>query len=176
MAAGALETVINLFDELRAPLLRYLLSFGLVVPDAEEIVQEVFLSLHQHLRKNKPQSNLRAWTFTVAHNLALKKRLGGQRRPSALSDDTIDPSPGPEEQFADLQRQKRLQAIVRALPEQDRYGLALRAEGLSYREIAGVLGVSLGTVANSLARSISRLTRAEEFTQAEYRSTHATRA
>lgn len=55
-----------------------------------------------------------------------------------------------------------LLAVVRALPELDQWCLSLRAEGLRYREIAGVLGISLGAVANSLEKSLFRLTRAEQ--------------
>jgi RNA polymerase sigma-70 factor (ECF subfamily) len=155
------EEVVRLFDELRAPLLRYQLSLGLPVADAEEIVQEVFLSLYQHLRQGKSRSNLRAWTFTVAHNLALKSRNRTQRSSSVVDEDAIDQSPGPEERLADLQRQTRLQAVVRALSEPDQICLSLRAEGLRYREIAGILGISLGSVANSLERSLARLARAD---------------
>jgi RNA polymerase sigma-70 factor (ECF subfamily) len=55
-----------------------------------------------------------------------------------------------------------LLAVLRALPEQDQYCLYLRAEGLRYREISEVLGISLGTVSNSLGRSLGRLGRADE--------------
>jgi len=157
---SAADQTVQLFDRHRAALLRYLLSLRLAVPDAEEVVQEVFLALYEHLRNGKPQSNLRAWLFTVAHNLGLKRRARDQHLIALVPLDTIDESPGPEELFADAQRQSRLQAIVRALPEQDQYVLALRAEGLPYREIAGILGISPGSVANSLARSVERLTRA----------------
>jgi len=51
---------------------------------------------------------------------------------------------------------------VRALPEQDRCCLSLRAEGLRYREIAEVVGISIGSVAASLEKSLSRLTRSEQ--------------
>ena len=64
--------------------------------------------------------------------------------------------------MADLQRQNRLLAVVKALRELDRCCLSLRAEGLRYREIAEVLGISLGSVANSLEKSLSRLSRADE--------------
>jgi RNA polymerase sigma-70 factor (ECF subfamily) len=166
-----IETTIELFDQLRAPLLRYLLSLHLAMPDAEEIVQEVFLALYQHLKKGQhvkrgePDSNLRAWAFTVAHHQALRSRLRSQRV-AVLPADTIDESPDPEEIFADHQRQMHLQAVVRALPAQDQCCLGLRAEGLRYREIAAVLGVSLGTVANSIERAIARLTRADRRTYA----------
>jgi len=47
--------------------------------------------------------------------------------------------------------------VIRALPPRDRRCLLLRAEGLRYRDIADTLGMSLGGVAKSLARSIARL-------------------
>jgi len=60
------------------------------------------------------------------------------------------------------QRRERLQAVLRARPEQDQWCLSLRAEGLRYREIAGILDMSLASVAASLARSLARLSRADE--------------
>jgi RNA polymerase sigma-70 factor (ECF subfamily) len=74
----------------------------------------------------------------------------------------LDPSPNPEEQLLSLHRQRRLLAVVHALPEQDRCCLRLRAEGLRYREIADVLGISLGAVSMSLTRSLARLMCADE--------------
>lgn len=155
------EEVIRLFDELRVPLLRYLTSLGLPVADAEEIAQDVFLNLYRHLKQGKSRVNLRAWTFTVAHHLGLKSRLRSQRVSSCLPEDSADLAPGPEELLAEQQRRERLQAVVRALPELDRCCLALRAEGLRYREIARVLGISLGSVSHSLERSLARLRRSD---------------
>jgi RNA polymerase sigma-70 factor (ECF subfamily) len=156
------EEVVAMFEQLRNPLLRYLLSFRIGPQDAEEIVQEAFLSLFQHLRRGKSRVNLHGWLFRVAHNLALKNRMKAQRQPPAAPQALMDSAPDPEEQVADLQRQDRLLAVVKALPEMDRCCLSLRAEGLRYREIAGVLGISLGAVANSLGKSLSRLSRADE--------------
>ena len=51
---------------------------------------------------------------------------------------------------------------MQALPEQDRTCLALRAEGLRYREIARILGISLGSVADSLAQSFAKLSRCHD--------------
>ena len=45
--------VISLFEQFRNPLLRYVLSFGIPVHDAEEITQEAFLSLFRHLAAKK---------------------------------------------------------------------------------------------------------------------------
>ena len=162
------DEVVSLFEQLRAPVLRYLLSFRISVPDAEEVLQDVFLSLFQHLRQGKSRANLQGWVFRVAHNSALKCRLRSRRYSDrftcvpGLSAMSVDPGPGPEENLAASQRQQRLLAVVRALPEQEQCCLSLRAEGLRYREIAEVLGISLGSVAASLEKSLARLTRAEQ--------------
>jgi len=161
LAPSALEEeVTGLFDQYRVPLLRYLYSFGLPMQDGEEVVQEVFLALFQHLRRGKPRTNLQGWVFRVAHNLGLKRCQARRREAIADADSTrTDLEPNPEQQAADSQRQKHLLAVVEALPELDRRCLYLRAEGLRYREIKDVLGISLGGVALSLERSLERLGR-----------------
>jgi RNA polymerase sigma-70 factor (ECF subfamily) len=158
--------VMKLFEQFRDPLLRYAHSFGISVHDAEEVTQEVFLSLFRHLQLHRSRRNLRGWIFCVAHNIALKHRQANQRSRQTMTPDwTIaerqpDPAPNPEEQFSLIQRRRRLLAIVQALPEQEQRCLRLRAEGLRYREIAAVLGISLGSVSISLTGSLARLIRA----------------
>lgn len=167
---SALELeVVGLFDQLRDRLLRYLLALGLQPQDGEEVVQETFLALFQHLKQGKSRKNLLGWIFRVAHNQGLKARMACARNypdGDAVLALHADPSPDPEQQAACNQRQKRLLAALQALPEQDRQCIYLRAEGLRYREIAEVLGISLGSVANSLAKSLTRLNRSGEITRA----------
>jgi RNA polymerase sigma-70 factor (ECF subfamily) len=159
--------VMQLFEEFRNPLLRYVLSFGIPVHDGEEVVQEVFLSLFRHLQLQKSRKNLRGWIFRVAHNLALKRRGANQKSRErmaperATAEKQFDPSPNPEEELSAAQRRLRLLAVVEALPDDDQACLRLRAEGLRYREIAAVLGISLGSVSISLTRSLARLIRAD---------------
>jgi RNA polymerase sigma-70 factor (ECF subfamily) len=107
--------------------------------------------------------------FRVAHNLAMKRhnavrdRLEQTVAPERAGGITaVDPAPGPEALLSARQRRDRLLAVVAALPDRDRSCLTLRAEGLRYREIAGILDVSVGSVALSLARALARLTRADE--------------
>lgn len=163
------QEVTALFGQLRGHLLRYLLSFGAPVYDAEEIMQEVFLALFRHLEAGKPRTNLRAWVFKVAHNVALKRRYSGAQAHEQNIDtyhsegvEWADPAPNPEEQAQQNQRRRLLRSVVRTLPEQDRWCLSLRAEGLRYREIAEILGISLGAVSLSLTGSVSWLGRADK--------------
>jgi len=159
--------VVALFDELRDGLLRYVVSLGIGAHDGEDVIQEVFLSLFRHLREGRPRANLRGWVFRVAHNLALKQRGRVRRQQSkaasyeVTAEQPLDPAANPEEQYAQNQHHRQLVQIVAALPEQDQSCLRLRAEGLRYREIAEVLDISLGSVSNSIARSMQRLMRAD---------------
>ena len=161
---GTLEDeVVELFTGLGIRLSRYVQSFGITVHDSEEIVQEVFLSLFQHLRMGRSRSNLRAWLFRVAHNLALKKYHSNERLKrfveldEEIANRRIDVAPSPEERIATSERQRRLRAVLNSLPEQDQRCLYLRAEGFRYREIAKILGMSLGAISASITRSLARL-------------------
>jgi RNA polymerase sigma-70 factor (ECF subfamily) len=162
-ARPAQDEVLFLFDACGPNLLRYIRSLGVEPAAAQDVVQEVFLALFHHVRLGRPRSNLRGWVFKVAHNLALKHRQTLKRRQTdhvsdnELASLVVDPSLDPEQRLAEEQRQQHLRAVMQALPERDRQCLTLRAEGLRYREIAEVLGISLGSVAKSLSRSLARL-------------------
>jgi RNA polymerase sigma-70 factor (ECF subfamily) len=161
-----LEVLLH-FDESGAALRRYVRSFGLSADAAEDVLQEVFLSLFRHLCLDRPRTNLRGWLFRVAHNLSLRQRRTLKRRDGETAlDETvinrlIDASDNPEERMTADQRRLRLRALLQAMPERDRRCLYLRAEGLPYRDIAKAVGISLGSVAKSLARSLTRVTNAE---------------
>lgn len=144
-----------LFGQLRSPLLRYVRSLGVAAHDAEEVLQDVFLSLVEHLRRGKPRSNLPGWIFRVGRNLALRARMRRQRTTDMT--DRLDPGETPEEAAMRRQRQRRFDAILRVLPERDRKCLEMRFQGMRYRAIAEELGMSLGGVALSLERSLKRL-------------------
>ena len=162
-SASSEEETLAIFVALNASLLRYAVSFGLSVHDAEDLIQEVFLALFRHLRLGRSRSNLSGWVFTVTHNLALKRRLrlGTENRlmgdNSASAESYGDTAPNPEAQLLLDERQRRLRAIYNGLPERDQWCLRLRSEGLRYREIAQVVNISLGSVSSSLARSLARL-------------------
>lgn len=152
--------VVCLFLSMHLPLRRYALNFGVSAPDAEDIVQECFLALFQHFRLGRSRENLHGWLFRVTHNLALKKRAKSGREVVGLDYEqiaTVDPGEGPLESMLLRERQARMQSVLRALPLNDQLCLRLRAEGLTYRGIAQVVGISLGSVSASLTRSLLRL-------------------
>jgi len=162
--------VLALFDRHHDRLLGYMVRFHpLTIHDCEEVLQEAFLALFQHLKRGRSRENLNGWLFRVVHNLGLK-RLQASRRDShnvialngAVEEMIVDASLNPEDAFAQNETRLRLLAVVKALTEQDQRCLTLRAEGLRYREIADVLGMSLGAVAKSLERSLHRIAQAAQ--------------
>lgn len=166
-AADALHAeVLELFDASAPGLRRYVRSCGLTPDAAEDVVQEAFLALFMHLRRGGARHNLRGWLVQVSHRLAIKQRMRLSRRQQyeRLDDGTLpeiaDPGEDVESRLIGRDRDRRFRAVYRALPARDRQCLSLRAAGVRYRDIAALLGISLGTVAASLARAAGRLSNA----------------
>ena len=148
---------------IRDSLLRYVLSFGLSVQDGEEIIQEVFLALFRHLRAGKSRRNLPGWIFSVAHNLALKRRHENQRLQNEIDSEgklvksQVDPSPNPE--ALGTVRQRQSDCWLQFVPSRSKIkavcDCALKVSVIG--KSPAILGISLGSVARSLARSLARL-------------------
>ena len=136
--------------------------------EAEDVVQQAYVNAYTHLRQFKAEAQFGTWLTRIAVNEALARvRRRGRYEPFDEEQSnvetfmTFNPAPNPEQLLVMKQRRQRLLAVIRVLPEIDRCCLHLRAEGLRYREIAATLGISLGSVALSLGRSIERLRRVD---------------
>jgi RNA polymerase sigma-70 factor (ECF subfamily) len=165
------EGILALFDELRPPVLRYLLNRRLPMHRAEEIVQEVFLELFRQERKGRAIDQPRAWVFGVAHNLAMREHRSMRQENPRITPLEAEPAesrmladlrPTPEAALVESQRDQRLHEALAQLSDTDRQCLDLRAEGLSYREIAEVLGSATSTIGDQVRRAIAMLRRACE--------------
>ena len=150
----------SLYRELRKPLLRYLVCLGLSSEDAQDIVQDAFLSLHRHLASGGSQENIRGWVFRVAHNRARNRQNSYDRRFGTALDDDMDRVSGgasPEGLVLEKERFQRLEKAIRLLTDSERECLLLRSEGLRYREIGDVLGIPTSTVAETVGRAVKKL-------------------
>jgi RNA polymerase sigma-70 factor (ECF subfamily) len=143
------------------------LAARLVGPmDAEDVVQETFLRAWHGLERFRGESSLKTWLYAIALNRA-RARHGTLSRlravftqgktkeddPFASLDDAADPALSPEENTLITERRRRLREALRTLSDEFRTAVVLRdLEGLSYEEIAEVLGVPIGTVRSRLAR------------------------
>jgi RNA polymerase sigma-70 factor (ECF subfamily) len=156
------QVATRMFDELRLPVSRYVVSLGLPAAVASEIVQEAFLRLYRHLRTDGRRENLAGWVFRVAHNLAVNelKRAGASDLSGAEQEESRpDPGSDPEQLMLRKERMTCLDSAIRSLPLRQRQCLFLRSEGLRYREIAKVLGIGISSVAEAVQRAVDTLAR-----------------
>lgn len=160
LATGTGE-VTSLYRELREPLLRYLVCLGLSRDEAQDVVQDTFLSLHRHLTSGGPQDNIRGWVFRVAHNQARNRQGSYHRRfaePLDPKSDGILDETTPERLVLEKEKLQRLAKGIAALTDSERECLLLRSAGLRYREIGEALGIPTSTVGDTVERAIRKLT------------------
>src|ERR1700722_2306554 len=141
------ETTI-LYCELRKPLLRYVVSIGLSADEAQDVVQDAFVSLQRHLAAGRSEENIRSWLYRVVHNQARNRQMSYDRRfaePLVSEIDTRLDERTPERAVLEKEKLGHLASAIRLLTEQERECLLLRGEGLRYRAIGEVLGIPTST-------------------------------
>jgi RNA polymerase sigma-70 factor, ECF subfamily len=155
--------VLEHYDRESVPLRRYLLFLGADPETAQEIVQESFLKLHQHLIAGGDRTNLRAWLYRVAHNLARNTQTAFRAtKTDALPDLTIagdlrSSAASVEDELLAKERSTRMRDAIDRLTPAQKDCLVLRAQGFKYREIAGVLNLSVSTVGENVQRGLQKL-------------------
>jgi len=150
-----------LYRELRKPLLRYLVCLGLTADEAQDVVQDAFVSLHRHVAAGGSQESIRSWLFRVAHNAACNRHNSYQKRFSVPLDAEVETSvideATPEQAVLEKERFRQLHGAVCTLTDSERECLLLRAGGLRYREIGEVLRMATSTVGDTVERAIKKL-------------------
>jgi RNA polymerase sigma-70 factor (ECF subfamily) len=153
-----------LYRELRKPLLRYLVCIGLMPDEAQDVVQDAFVSLQKHVASGGSQKNMRGWLYRVAHNAARNRQKSFQRRFTEALDETLDrhfdafiDEATPEKAVIEKEKFRSLAKAARLLTDSERECLLLRGGGLRYREIGEVLGLSTSTVGDTVERAIRKL-------------------
>jgi len=123
---------------------------------AEELAQDVFLSLHQHLAELESPEHIQFWLRRVTSNRALDVVRRRQRRPMVSLENA--PEPVALTPTGDPLLGTALKKLVAALPEKSRAIVVLRyQEDLDPAEIARVLGIPVGTVKSQLQRALALL-------------------
>jgi RNA polymerase sigma-70 factor (ECF subfamily) len=146
---------LRLFQEHGAPLFRFCRGVVRDSRDAEDVVQETFLKLLHHLQHGGDRRNLKSWLFTVAANACRDRTRWRLRwRPWSAEHDDRTVDEGDVRLTADTTAAAR--KAFRHLAPRDRLLLSLRAQGLSYREIAVAAGIREPSVGRLLARALDR--------------------
>lgn len=144
-------------------LINYFLRFTQNIDTARELSQEVFLRLYTARLRYRPDSKFTTYLFTIAHNL-LVNEVFIKKRPESTADgnDAVDTTPsgadGPEETLIGREEKKRIHDALGRLNARERSAMILKyTEGLSYAEIAGIIGASVPAVESLLARAKDKM-------------------
>jgi RNA polymerase sigma-70 factor (ECF subfamily) len=136
--------------------------------DAEDLVQETFLKGWRAFDSYQQGTNLRAWLFRIMTNTFINKYNSQQRRPQETELDEVEElflfrrmgafdqskmSQSAEDQMLELFTDDEVKNAIESLPETFRIPVLLSdVEGFSYKEIAEMLEVPIGTVMSRLHR------------------------
>jgi RNA polymerase sigma-70 factor (ECF subfamily) len=123
--------------------------------DADDIVQDAMLRAFRGF-DGFQGGDAKAWLLTIVRNCWRSAGSATKRRGhTAIEDENLAAEAAdPEETAIEASARRRLDAMIAALPEEFREVLVLREmEDMSYREIAEITGVPIGTVMSRLARA-----------------------
>jgi RNA polymerase sigma-70 factor (ECF subfamily) len=143
--------------------------------DAEDLVQETFLRGYRGYGRFEEGTNLRAWLYRILTNTFINSYRSKQRRPqeSDLGEvedlylyrrlgglEASERGRSAEDELMDFVTDAEVKAALDALPEQFRVAVLLAdVEGFSYKEIADILDIPIGTVMSRLHRGRKGLQR-----------------
>jgi len=121
--------------------------------DAQDAAQEVFLRLYQRISQIDSAGNLSGWLYRVTVNASydiLRKRKGAVA--VALDEARLPVESSTEATLGREQQRKLVAEALRTLPDKEKAAVTLRdIEGLSTREVAGILGSSEATVRSQVS-------------------------
>ncbi len=152
---GDTEAFGQLYDRHKLYCLRVARKFTSTEADAQDVVQETFTWFLGRFPGFELTARLTTYLFPVVRNTALTKKRKGRLEHAAgdaLPDTAAEPATAPAGSRASLER------VLRSLPEHQREVLLMRfADGLSLSQVAGVLGIPIGTVKSRVHLAIASL-------------------
>jgi RNA polymerase sigma-70 factor (ECF subfamily) len=136
--------------------------------DAEDLVQETYLRAYRGFESFEQGTNLKAWLYRILTNTFINRYRAAQRRPDETDLDEVEDfylyrrlgglegaraSRSAEDELLDVLTESEVREAVESLPEQFRLAVLLAdVEGFSYKEIAEILDIPMGTVMSRLHR------------------------
>jgi RNA polymerase sigma-70 factor (ECF subfamily) len=130
--------------------------------DANDLVQETMLKAYRSWHQYQQGTNAKGWLLTILRHAFINEYRRRSRRPETVDLDAIEPfavfdelqDEDPQARFFDQIVDDEVLRAIDALPEQFREAVVLSdVEGMSYEEVARILGVPIGTVKSRLFRA-----------------------
>jgi RNA polymerase sigma factor (sigma-70 family) len=155
------ETIfLNALEENQEKLFRICSMYSKDHEDAKDLFQEVLVHVWRSMANFKGNSSLSTWMFRIALNVCLRfksKHTKNQHRFIRLDSLTIENFGSEDRSGGENEKLRSLRKCVKKLNEGDKAIVALYLEGLAYREISSILGVSENNVAVKVKRIKSKL-------------------
>ena len=118
--------------------------------EAEDVAQDVFIKVWHSLKDFQPDTSFASWLYRITVNASIDV-LRHRKEESGLNVEYSSPTVRPEEHMIRRANQQRVRNAIAQLPESARTTLTLREfEQLSYKEIADILQIPIGTVMSRL--------------------------
>ena len=127
--------------------------------DVEDLVQNIFVRIWLNKEEWNPKGSIKSYLFKAARNQALNFAKG-RKTHEIIEDDAqvLTSHADPAEEMIDVETYERVSEAIEKLPHGCKLVFTLnRHNGLSYSEIADVLGISVKTVENQIARALKLL-------------------
>ncbi len=137
--------------------------------DAYDLSQEIFIKIFRNLRHFNGQSSFSTWVYRIAVNACIdeiRKRKGKtnvsidqelEGDDGSYKKEFVSKSSTPEEAILRKEAQLEIRKALNALSEEHKVVIILREiHGMSYEEIASIVGMSLGTVKSRISRARSQ--------------------
>jgi len=144
-------------------------AYTLTTEDRQDLAQEILLQVWSSLPQFQARASASTWVYRVALNTALswnhkERRRQSRQRPIFEVEDVSIADPPSHEQVAQRDAVERLYGAIHELPKADAALVLLYLDGLSYRDMAEVLGISesnVGVKLNRARRALSALMKEE---------------
>lgn len=148
------------FDELmrryKRPVVNFVYRMLSDSAEADDVAQEVFVRVYQHIDDYKPRTKFSTWLFALAHNAAIDRLRWRKRHPTEALEELAPIADGSTVTAEVNAREigEYIAVAVAALPEDQRTAIALSEyHGMSYAEIAGIMRCSEKSVESRLYRA-----------------------
>jgi RNA polymerase sigma-70 factor (ECF subfamily) len=166
IAEGDEEAFEILVNRHQTSILNFIYRFIGDRTQAEDFAQEVFLRVWQAAKTYRPEAKFTTWIYRITANLCVNELKSARRKKwfsfhqsdddsgSTIEETLSDSAPSAEDLLLEKERSRQISDALQSLPDNQRMAMVLkRYDGLSYAEIAQIIGCSVSAVESLLVRA-----------------------